>query len=260
MRRDVHVNRVLVFTKGIDDHGSELQDFTSHITRTSRESTPVGKDHDRKAFLGKVTDGLGGLVRRIREQDLTSLRKDGFSGVGISRVGRDNLFHLTSFNGDGTHGDTTKTTTSNDNSLTPSGKVFLEASGIKETRKSSISGHHQTRVIGGRSRAPFDLAVNGISAIANSRQSTDVLRDETQPLDHGSNTSLVVVDNFVRNTVGEHDLRSTKLVLRVVHLSSKKLVQGRVSGQNNRSLLHLDHALSKTDQVGSNTNTSSSYI
>mmetsp|Transcript_7131 Transcript_7131/g.20250 ORF Transcript_7131/g.20250 Transcript_7131/m.20250 type:complete len:221 (+) Transcript_7131:722-1384(+) len=219
MRRNVHVHRVLVFAKSIDNHGSKLEDFSSHVTRASRESTPVGKDHDGKAFLGKVTDGLSSLVRRVGEQDLTSLRKNGLTRVGVSRVGGDDLLDLAGFNSNGTHGNTSQTSTTNDNGLAPSSEVFLETSLVKESTHGTISSHHQARIVGGRSGLPCHLTVNRIGTVADSRESADILGDETQPLDHGGNTGLVVLNNLVRHTVGVHDLRSSKLVIRIVDLT-----------------------------------------
>lgn len=40
-----------------------LENFSRHITTASTESTPVGEDHNRKSFLGKITNGLRRLVR-----------------------------------------------------------------------------------------------------------------------------------------------------------------------------------------------------
>mmetsp|Transcript_49264 Transcript_49264/g.73463 ORF Transcript_49264/g.73463 Transcript_49264/m.73463 type:complete len:229 (-) Transcript_49264:4376-5062(-) len=64
----------------------------------------------------------------------------------------------------------------------------------------------------------------------------------------------------MRHTIGVHNLRSTKLVLRVIHFTSKQLVQCRVTGEDNRSLLHLNHTLSQTNKVGSNANRPSRHI
>mmetsp|Transcript_18928 Transcript_18928/g.28564 ORF Transcript_18928/g.28564 Transcript_18928/m.28564 type:complete len:255 (+) Transcript_18928:2928-3692(+) len=61
-------------------------------------------------------------------------------------------------------------------------------------------------------------------------------------------------------SVGVHNLRSTKLVLRVVHLATKKLVQSTVTSEKHRSLLHLNNTLTKTDKVGTNSNTTSGDI
>ena len=260
MRRQVDVDRVFILTKSIDDHSSELQDFSSHITATSTESTPVGKDHDRKTFLGKVTNGLSSLVGRVREKDLSSLRKDRFTRVGIGRIGGYNLFDLTSLDSNGTHGDSTKTTTSNNNTLTPSSEVFLEGSLIEESGFTVGSSHHETRIIGSRCGTEFNLSVNRVSGLANSGKSTNLLGNKTEPLHERFNTFLVVFDNLVRDSIGVHDLRSTELILRGIDRTSKQLVESRVSSQDNGTLLHLNDTLSKTDKVGSNTNTAASDV
>merc|ERR1712125_160209 len=143
---------MLVLTKGINNHGSELENFSSHISRSSRESTPVSKDHHRESFLGEVTNSLGGLVGRVGEKDLSSLRKNSLTRVGVGRIGRNNLLDLTSLNSNGTHGNTSKTSTPNDNSLTPTSKI-------------SFSSHHGTWIIRSGCRTPLDLTINRIRTI-----------------------------------------------------------------------------------------------
>mmetsp|Transcript_23249 Transcript_23249/g.49496 ORF Transcript_23249/g.49496 Transcript_23249/m.49496 type:complete len:332 (-) Transcript_23249:2231-3226(-) len=260
MRRQIHVHGVFVFTERVDNHCSKFQDFSCHITTSSTESAPVGEDHDGKTLLLEVVDSLSSLVRRIRVQNLSSLRKNCFARVGVGRVGGDDLLNLTSLNGDSTERNSSETSTSYNNTLTPSSQVFLETSLVKETQISSITSHHHTRIVRSRSRSPGHLSVGGVTAGAYGRKSSNLLWNETQPVEQRRNSLLVVINNFVRDSIGVHDLRSTKLVLRVVDTASKKFVQGRESSQDDRSLLHLNHTLSETDEVGTDTDTSSSDV
>jgi hypothetical protein len=62
--RNVQVNsRVLVFMKGVDNHGTKLEDITSHSTATSTKTRSVSENHKWKTFLGEIADGLGCPVR-----------------------------------------------------------------------------------------------------------------------------------------------------------------------------------------------------
>jgi hypothetical protein len=59
MARNEYVNnKVLVFAKGVDNHGTKLVKVTGHTTATSTESRPVNKKHNLKTFLGEIVDGL----------------------------------------------------------------------------------------------------------------------------------------------------------------------------------------------------------
>ncbi len=256
----VNVDRVGALTKSIDNHGTKLENLASHVATSSAESSPVGKDHDWKTFLLKVTNGLSSLVRRIGEQHLTCLGLNRLARVGISRIGRNHTVDQTSFDGNGTHWDTSETTTSDNDTLTPTSEVFLVTSLIEESRHVLRTGKHETRIVWSRGRTPFNITVNRIGTLAACWNSTDFLGNETEPFENLRYTLLIIIDLEVRHTVGDHNLRTTELILRGVHLLSEQLVQGGITSQDNRSLLHLDNTLSETDKVGSDSNTTSSNV
>mmetsp|Transcript_33963 Transcript_33963/g.74703 ORF Transcript_33963/g.74703 Transcript_33963/m.74703 type:complete len:752 (+) Transcript_33963:106-2361(+) len=257
---EVNVYGMLVLTKSINDLGTELEDFASHITATTRESTPVGKDHDRKTLLVEVTNSLSSLEGGIREEDLTGLGKDGLARVGIGRVSRDDLLNESGLDGDSSHGNTSKTAAADNDTLTPPGEVFLEGSSIEETGGILGTGHHKARIIGSRSGAELNITIDGIGTVASGWCGINDLGDKADPLQDGGNTFLVIIDNLMRNTVGVHDLRSAELILGVVYLTSEKLVKSGVPGENHGTLLHLDDTLAKTVEVCTDTDTAAGDV
>mmetsp|Transcript_22185 Transcript_22185/g.46375 ORF Transcript_22185/g.46375 Transcript_22185/m.46375 type:complete len:375 (-) Transcript_22185:430-1554(-) len=64
----------------------------------------------------------------------------------------------------------------------------------------------------------------------------------------------------MRDTVGVHDLGTTKLILRCVHFLSKEFVQGTITSQEHGSLFHLNNTLTKANKVGPNSNTAACHI
>ena len=65
-------------------------------------------------------------------------------------------------------------------------------------------------------------------------------------------TSQVIVDDSVRDTVVVHNLRTTQLDVGKIDILSEDLVEGGGASKNNGTLV-LDGSLAKTDQVGTNT-------
>mmetsp|Transcript_17265 Transcript_17265/g.25139 ORF Transcript_17265/g.25139 Transcript_17265/m.25139 type:complete len:437 (-) Transcript_17265:1240-2550(-) len=260
MGRQVNVNRMLILTKSIYNHGSKLEDLSGHITTSSTESTPVCENHDRHALLSEVTDGLSGLVRGVGEENLSSLWKDGLSRVDIGRISWYDLLDQSGLYSDSSHGDTSEATTSDNYALTPSSKIFLETSVIEESLLVRSTSEHQSGIVRSRSRAELNVTINRISTGATSRGRSDILRYKTQPLKNGCNSLLVIVHNLMRYTVGEHDLGSSQLVLRIVNLTSEKFVKSRETSKDHGALLHLDDTLPKTDKVSSNSDTAPSYV
>mmetsp|Transcript_10466 Transcript_10466/g.13857 ORF Transcript_10466/g.13857 Transcript_10466/m.13857 type:complete len:325 (-) Transcript_10466:5118-6092(-) len=220
MRRQVDVHRVGVLTKSVNNHCTKFQDFTSHITASSGESTPVGKDHDGETFFIEIAKSLSSLVGRIREKHLASLGLDRFPGVRISRISRNDLVNQTSFNSNGTHGDTTQSTTPNYNTLPPTVQVLLPGSLIEESGHIASSREHQTRIIGSWCRSPSYRTINRIGRSTCTRKGSNSFGDKAEPFHDCCNTLLVIINLFVRNTVREHDLRSTELILRGVHITT----------------------------------------
>lgn len=65
-------------------------------------------------------------------------------------------------------------------------------------------------------------------------------RHKGEPLQHGLNSSKVILDYVVADAVDSHDFGSAELQLRAVHLSAKKLVEGRKACQDNGLIHPLD--------------------
>mmetsp|Transcript_3551 Transcript_3551/g.6682 ORF Transcript_3551/g.6682 Transcript_3551/m.6682 type:complete len:305 (-) Transcript_3551:211-1125(-) len=251
---------MLVLTKGINNHGSKFENFTRHVTTSTTESTPVGKDHNRQTLVVEVLKRLSRFIRGVREKNLSSLGQDRLTRIGVSRVGWNNSLHKTSLNRNRTHRNTTKTSTANNNTLAPSFEVFFKASLVEESSGIISSREHEAGIIRSRGWLPLNLTVNRIRRFTNSWQGISCLGDEAEPLDDGLHTLLVIINNFVCATIGVHNLRTTKLVLRCVHFATKKLVQSTITSEKHGSLFHLDNTLTKADKVGSNTNTATSDI
>jgi hypothetical protein len=66
-----YVDGVAVFAKSINNHGTKLEDFSRHVAASTTKSSPVGKNHDGESLFVEIANGLGGLVRRIREKYLS---------------------------------------------------------------------------------------------------------------------------------------------------------------------------------------------
>jgi hypothetical protein len=55
---------------------TKLEDLIKHITHTSREATPIGKDEKRQLFsFVKVFDSLRCFIRTVREPNTTRLEE-----------------------------------------------------------------------------------------------------------------------------------------------------------------------------------------
>ena len=89
---------------------------TFHATR---ESSPVGKDHEWQLFAVEVVDGLGRLVGRVGEPHLSGLLDRLGLRVQIGRVGRDDGLHGTGFYAHHTDGLATQAGATGDHSLGP---------------------------------------------------------------------------------------------------------------------------------------------
>jgi hypothetical protein len=91
-------------------------------------------------------------------------------------------------------------------------------------------------------------------ALAAGGKIADRFGDKTEPFEDCINTRLVILDLKVRHAVGNHNLRATELVLRVVHLSTKQFIQRRIACKNDRAGRLVNDSLSKTNEIGADSN------
>ncbi len=117
----------------IDDLGTLLEDLIVHVLLTTRESTPVSKDDQRKTLLVKVPDGLCSLVRRVGVPNLTGFHDALLSRVGVGRVSGHDTLKSAGLDSNDTDGDTAKTGTTSDNRSGPAAESLDERALIEET-------------------------------------------------------------------------------------------------------------------------------
>mmetsp|Transcript_11074 Transcript_11074/g.29182 ORF Transcript_11074/g.29182 Transcript_11074/m.29182 type:complete len:894 (+) Transcript_11074:93-2774(+) len=264
VRRQVHKHGLLVLAQGIDNHRSVFQDFAKHVTSATREAPPVGKDNQREILLVEVVDGLGGLVRRVREPNLASLRLHNLRRVRVRRVRGNNSVDISGLDGDNTHGDSTKLGATRHNALTPLGQNLNKRALVKEAelkvRALVDTREHVARIVRRLGRQKFNQAIDGVGAKGHNRQRGRVLRNKRKPLHNVLHTLLIVLNQLVRNTVRNHNLGSSELVLARVDIATEQFVQGTVASQNDGTDLGLDSALSETNQVGADADRAASDI
>lgn len=120
VRWDVDEDRLLVLDEGIDDVRTILKNFVVHITLTTRETSPVGEDHERQLFtVVEVTNGLGGLERGVRVPNTTSFLCDLLDRVGVGRVGGRDVLNGAGLDTNDTDRDTTEASATDYDSTGP---------------------------------------------------------------------------------------------------------------------------------------------
>mmetsp|Transcript_43991 Transcript_43991/g.110495 ORF Transcript_43991/g.110495 Transcript_43991/m.110495 type:complete len:243 (+) Transcript_43991:1537-2265(+) len=87
-----------------------------------------------------------------------------------------------------------------------------------------------------------------------------ILRHEGQPAEDGFNTILIILDKLMRDAVGNHDVRTAKLVHGGIDLLPQDLVQHLSACKDHRAVHHLDVPLAEPVQVGSNTHTAACRV
>mmetsp|Transcript_14117 Transcript_14117/g.35639 ORF Transcript_14117/g.35639 Transcript_14117/m.35639 type:complete len:505 (-) Transcript_14117:4504-6018(-) len=262
MRRDVDENWMLVLHQSIDNHSTVLEHLREHVASAARETPPVGENDQRQVFTAvEILDGLRSLESRVRKPDLTGLGLDNVLRLGVRGIRWDVTFYRPCLHCDDTDGDTPEAPTSHHNRLAPSAHVLVEASLVAETAQILTVGfdssQHMARVIWLLARHESNLAVDRVPSRQHRRQRRNSLRHKSQPSQDSIHSRLVILDQLVCHTIGNHNVRPSKLVLSGVHLSAEKLVQGMVTRQNHGSLHHLDVPLAKPVEVGSDTHAAS---
>mmetsp|Transcript_11034 Transcript_11034/g.27967 ORF Transcript_11034/g.27967 Transcript_11034/m.27967 type:complete len:449 (+) Transcript_11034:111-1457(+) len=132
-RRNKHENGLLVCNKSVDNQRSIFQHFVKHVTLASAKSTPVGEDNQRQILCSEIVDSLSGFIRTIWEPYATSFLNNRLGSLDISRISRLDIFGRSVLRNDYTHRNTSKTCSSYNHTLRPTGKSFLETALVEET-------------------------------------------------------------------------------------------------------------------------------
>ncbi|KAH6606989.1 hypothetical protein Trco_006142 [Trichoderma cornu-damae] len=236
----------------------------SYLTRASTMNEPYLRtsfqDHERKLFtVVEVIDGLSSLESRVGIPDTAGLVADLLDRVGVGGIGRRNVLHSAGLDSNDTHGNTTKASTTNDNSSSPAAKglnerVLVEQPALERTIVVLLTGNHPPDIIGLLlGRVVSDVAVPAVEAWADRDGATTLLGHKRHPLDNLGNTLKVIVGGHVRNTVAVHDLGTTKLEVGGVDFTTEKVVQSRSTSKDDGLTFNLDSTLAKTDKIGTNT-------
>ena len=86
----------------------------------------------------EVSDSLGGLEGRVGVPNTTSLVGNLLDRVRVGRVSRCDVLNRASLNANDTDGDTTETSTTDNDSASPSAKSLLEGALVEQTRGEAI--------------------------------------------------------------------------------------------------------------------------
>jgi hypothetical protein len=139
MRRNVDEDGLLVLNEGIDNVRTVLEDLVVHVTLATRETSPVGKNHHGQLLtVVEVTESLSGLEGGIGVPYTTGLLGDHLHRVGVGRVGRGDVLHRAGLDSDDTHGNTTKTGTTNNDGASPTAEGLLEGALIEQTGEEAV--------------------------------------------------------------------------------------------------------------------------
>ncbi|KAH3668229.1 hypothetical protein OGAPHI_001983 [Ogataea philodendri] len=223
--RDVCEDWLLEVHKSVHNISSVLENLVVHVSLTTRESSPVGQNHQWQLLtVVEVTDGLSSLEGRVWIPNLTGFLHQHLGRILVGGVGRSQILHSSGLHTDNTHRNTSKTGSTNNNSLGPSRQCFLERATVEQTGLEVVLG-----------TSTFDQPSDVVSLVLD---------------------WLVVAGSQVRNTISVHDLCTTKLQVGRVDFSTKNLVDGWSTGQNDRLTFDLDSSLTKSNQVSTDTNRS----
>ncbi|GKT80765.1 LOW QUALITY PROTEIN: unnamed protein product [Colletotrichum tofieldiae] len=263
---DVDEDGLLELDEGVDDVGTVLQNLVVHVALTTRETSPVGENHERQLLtIVEVVDGLCSLEGGIGVPDTTSLVGDLLDGIGVGGVGRSDILDGAGLDSDDTHRDAAKASTTNNYGASPAAKSLNEGVLVEQTRLevallSGATTDHPSdvvRLLLGRS--VDNVTVPGVRARADGDGAAALLGDERHPLDNLGDTVEVVVTSHMRDTVAVHDLGTTQLQVGGVDLTAENVVQSRGTGEDDGLALDLDSTLTKTDKVGTNTDGTASH-
>ena len=258
--RNVDEDGLLELDEGVNDEGAILEDLVVHVALTTREATPVGKDHERKLLaVVEVVDGLGSLEGGVGVPDTASLIGHLLDRVGVGGIGRSDVLNGTGLDSDDTHGDTAEASATDDNGAGPSTEgldegVLVEETGLEASLVLLTSNHPPDVIRLLLGRGVDNVTVPGINAEADRYRVVALVRNERHPLDNLGDTSEVIVGSQVRDTIAIHDLSATKLQVGGVDLATQEVVERRSTSEDDGLALNLDSTLTKTDKVSANTN------
>mmetsp|Transcript_23599 Transcript_23599/g.57152 ORF Transcript_23599/g.57152 Transcript_23599/m.57152 type:complete len:394 (+) Transcript_23599:556-1737(+) len=264
-RRDVDEDGLLVLAEGVDDLGAELEDLAVHVAGPPRESTPVREDHQRQVLPpAEVLDGLRRLEGRVREPDLPGLGLEGLPRFGVGRVGRDAPVDQPGLDGDAPDGNAAELSAPDDDALPPPPEGLFEAVLVEEARHPPLvslhAGEHVSGIVGSLCGLEPDRPVYGILAGRDREHVARGLGNVGEPVEDALHSLSVALHHLVGDPVGVHDLRASELVLARVHLAPEELVQGRVSSEDHRTVLHLDRPLSQPVEVSADSDRPASDV
>ncbi|CAI6094390.1 unnamed protein product [Clonostachys chloroleuca] len=253
--RNVDEDGLFILDEGVDNERTVLENLVVHVALTTRETTPVGKDHQRQLLtIVEVIDSLSSLEGRVGVPDTTSLLADLLDRVGVGRVGRGDVLDCASLDSNDTHGDTTKTSTTNHNGTSPTAKsldkgVFVEETALEASIILSLTTDQPANIIRLLlGRGVDDITIPLINDGAQRDGVIALVRYKRHPLNNLGDTSEIIVGSHVRDTVAVHDLSATKLQIGSVDFTSKQVVQGRGTCQDNGLALDLDDTLAQTNK------------
>mmetsp|Transcript_9554 Transcript_9554/g.20149 ORF Transcript_9554/g.20149 Transcript_9554/m.20149 type:complete len:702 (-) Transcript_9554:71-2176(-) len=252
VRRQVNKHGLLVLPQRVHNLRAEFQHFSKHITRASAKPTPISKDHQRQLLPApKVFNRLCRLIRAIREPHLSRLRLHNLSRVRVRRVRRNHTISRSRFNCNHSHRNPAKPCSSNHHALAPIREVLLERTHVKEPALAfGRPGQHVPHVV--RSplrRREFHVAFDRVAWRGDWRVDFDRARHVRQPPHDRVHAFLVILNQLMRHTVRKHDLRTSQLVERRVHVAPKQLVQRLEPCEDDRPVALLNHALSQPHQI-----------
>ncbi|CAH0047846.1 unnamed protein product, partial [Clonostachys solani] len=253
--RNVDEDGLFILDEGVDNKRTVLENLVVHVALTARETTPVGKDHQRQLLtIVEVVDSLSSLEGRVGVPDTTSLLADLLDRVRVGRVGRGDVLDRASLDSNDTQGDTTETSTTNHNGTSPAAKsldegVLVEETALEASIILSLTTNQPANIIRLLlGRGVDDITIPLINDGAQGNGVVALVRYERHPLNNLGYTSEIVVCSHVRDTVAVHDLGATKLQVGSVDFTTEQVVQGRGTCQDNGLALDLDDTLAETNK------------
>ncbi|CAG9956035.1 unnamed protein product [Clonostachys rosea f. rosea IK726] len=253
--RNVDEDGLFVLDEGVDNERTVLENLVVHVTLTTRETTPVGKDHQRQLLtIVEVIDSLSSLEGGVGVPNTTSLLADLLDRVGVGRVGRGDVLDRACLNSNDTHGDTTETSTTNHNGTSPAAKslderVLVEETALEASIILSLTTNQPANIIRLLlGRGVDDITIPLINDGAQGDGVVALVRYERHPLNNLGDTGEIIIGSHVRDTVAVHDLSATKLQVGGVDFTTEQVVQGRGTCQDNGLTLDLDDTLAETNK------------
>mmetsp|Transcript_49135 Transcript_49135/g.139167 ORF Transcript_49135/g.139167 Transcript_49135/m.139167 type:complete len:1351 (-) Transcript_49135:2919-6971(-) len=259
--RDVDEDRLLERDERVDDLGAKLEDLVEHVALAAREAAPVGEDHARQVLRVEVVDGLRGLVGRVREPDAARLEGVLLHRGRVGRVGRGEGLDGAVLGDDDAHGDAAEARAAAHDGLGPpveglgERRLVEEAGDPLAVHLRVLAADEVPRVIRDALGlgAPLHGPVDQVDAgdVGDGQRHAAHRRHVREPVDRREHRVQVVVHEKVRDAVREHDHGAAQLVVRGVDILAHELVQGLVSGEDDRRVgALLDGALAEADEVG----------